>query len=219
MVEICQVLLVLLDARCPPLHYPPSLHAYLSSYRPPRKVIFVLTKVDIVGHQLVSLWKDYLRKTYPTIRVVAAESYLEKATGEGNRRRSLREPHIPADLRRDLVQALKEVHDELCLPPQHIVSDASKMAKWKPSVVPTINWDAVLNAKDDDITFNQLRRSDTITGRDSYEETGEVEEFLSVGLIGATILWTIDRQLISEHTFRSTKCWQKLPAQRAVRKS
>lgn len=185
--EICQILLVLLDSRCPPLHYPPSLNAYLSSFRPPRKIIFVLTKVDISGPKRSFLWKEYLRKTYPHIRAISVENYLEKNAGEGQGKRVIKEPHIPVERRKDLVQALKEAHEELCTPPSYI-SDADKLAKWKPRVVPTIDWDAVLNAKEVDISHGDtIRPQDSTLDDQVNSESDSVEEYLSVGLIGMAL--------------------------------
>ncbi|EJD03778.1 P-loop containing nucleoside triphosphate hydrolase protein [Fomitiporia mediterranea MF3/22] len=183
--EICQVLLVLLDSRCPPLHYPPTLGSYLSSLRPPRKIIFVLTKIDITGPRRTSLWKEYLRRTYPDIRVVTVENYVEKSSGEGQGKRVKREPYIPAELRSELVEALKGTHQELCSPPPHIASDAKKLANWRPRVIDKINWNKVLNAVDSDVILARSTEAQDIGAEnDTHAETEKIEEFLSVGLIG-----------------------------------
>lgn len=76
--EISSILLVLLDSRCPPLHYPPSFHAYLSALRPARKIVLVLTKTDIVGPERVDSWKTWLRTKYPGCKVVGVESYRKQ---------------------------------------------------------------------------------------------------------------------------------------------
>ncbi|KAL5519146.1 hypothetical protein ACEPAH_829 [Sanghuangporus vaninii] len=184
-IEICEVLLVLVDSRCPPLHYPASLNAYLLSYRPLRKVVFVLTKVDITGPKRSYLWKEYLRKTYPSIRVVTVESYLKKDGGEGQGKRVIKEPYIPGELRSELVRTLREVHNELCTPPPHISSDANKLANWSPAVVPNIDWNAVLNATDSDITHDRPPLPTDADVEDSPDvESTRIKEFLSVGLIG-----------------------------------
>lgn len=74
--EISQIILVLLDSRAPLLHYPPSLAAYLSD----RRVILVLTKVDISGPARADAWSRYLTAHYPGLKVVQVESYIEKET-------------------------------------------------------------------------------------------------------------------------------------------
>jgi ribosome biogenesis GTPase A len=74
---------VLLDARCPPLHLPPSLVAYLQRFGR-RRTLLVLTKADLVPAPLVAAWAAWLRRTYEW-RVVATESYakLERLEGQG----------------------------------------------------------------------------------------------------------------------------------------
>lgn len=82
MTEISSILLVLLDTRCPPLHIPPSLYSYISSLRPPKQVIFVLTKTGVVGEECASSWRSWLAKRYPAYQVVLTESYRMKEGDE-----------------------------------------------------------------------------------------------------------------------------------------
>src|SRR5688572_6315837 len=74
--EISDIILVLLDSRCPTLHYPPSLERYLGD----RKVILVLTKVDITGPARVAAWIKHLRAKHPSLPIVQVESYIEKVS-------------------------------------------------------------------------------------------------------------------------------------------
>lgn len=103
---------MLLDSRCPLLHYPSSLSAYLSD----RKVILVLTKVDISGPARAEAWTAYLRTHYPGLRVVQVEAYVEKEARVGHQGRKLYEPHLPQGFRERLVEAIKEVHAEMLEP-------------------------------------------------------------------------------------------------------
>lgn len=188
MTEISQILLVLLDSRCPLLHYPPSLHKYLATFRPLRKVIFVLTKIDITGPERVARWTEYLKKRYPDIRVVHAESYQEKHAGEGRGKRKSFEPHLPSDLRRNLILALKEAHGELCVPPDSIAASAEKLAAWKPHVKKDVDWDAVLSGLHG-TTSHVTQPSEEATNDGSIApEAGDEEkvneEYLTIGLIG-----------------------------------
>ena len=145
----------------------------------------MLTKVDITGSERSGLWKEYLLKTYPNSRVVTVESYIEKSSGEGQGKRIIKEPHIPGELRSELVQALREAHNELYTPPPHVGSDANKLANWSPPVNPNIDWDAVLNAEDSDITHNRpLSPADAVGGESPDSDIIKTKEFLSVGLIG-----------------------------------
>lgn len=62
MTENSQVLLLLLDARCPPLHIPQSLRDYLQGTVPHKEVILVLTKCDLVDEDALGDWKIWLRQ-------------------------------------------------------------------------------------------------------------------------------------------------------------
>ncbi|CAL1695099.1 unnamed protein product [Somion occarium] len=147
--EISQILLILLDARCPLLHYPPSLSAYLSNPYLARRTrtILVLTKVDIVGPVRAEAWTRFLKQKYPNLRIVQVESYIEKSAGEGSGQRKHYEPHLPSTFRQTLVEALKETHAEFLEPPVRLKDFPEKLAKWKPSVKRNIDWDAVLHAR------------------------------------------------------------------------
>ncbi|KAG9314065.1 hypothetical protein JVU11DRAFT_4845 [Chiua virens] len=115
--EISQILLVLLDSRCPPLHLPPSLLAHLdiptslstqgdpgprnkqsSKFNTPRTIL-VLTKVDISGPARTAAWMSFLSSNYPGVSVVPVESYAS-LTGEQGRARY--EPHLPGTFREKL---------------------------------------------------------------------------------------------------------------------
>ncbi|KZS91691.1 P-loop containing nucleoside triphosphate hydrolase protein [Sistotremastrum niveocremeum HHB9708] len=173
--EISQILLILLDSRCPPLHYPPSLHAYLTSLRPARKIVLVLTKTDVVGEQRANAWAKWLRGKYPEVKVVQVESYRERVKGEGQGQRVSRDPHLPLDLRNDLFSTLRACHAEICEPPAAIRDNEEKLKTWKPRVRPDINWRAVGSPHDGP------RPKDREPGRDKEES---VPEFLTIGLIG-----------------------------------
>ena len=152
MTEISQILLILLDSRCPTLHFPPALVSFLASAAPPDRVrpILVLTKVDIAGPARADAWTRYLRARHPGLRIVHVESYVEKtfgpdATAEA-RKRAL-EPQLPSAFREALVDALREAHAELLQPPEEVRADARRLAKWKPRVKASVDWDAVLKAQ------------------------------------------------------------------------
>jgi len=192
--------LILLDSRCPLLHYPPSLASYLAGL-PNRKIILVLTKVDISGTDRANAWSDYLKKRYPHVRVVQVESYIPKELGpnnEGTSKRNRRfEPHLPHTFRERLVQALREVHQELLQPPEKIRGDEVKMKHWKPSVRGEVDWDGVLSARGDKVgqavggaIVPRPSAFDPTTEDgerpDETQDSAEVVEpdFLTIGLIG-----------------------------------
>ena len=136
--EISQIILVLLDSRCPLLHYPPSLHDYLANH----KVIFVLTKVDITGSACAEAWTDFLRAQYPETQIVRVESYIEKR-GNADQGHSRLEPHIPREFRDQLVEAIKVAHGALLEPPVNVRSNASRLQAWKAPVRRDINWETL----------------------------------------------------------------------------
>ncbi|TFY70544.1 hypothetical protein EVG20_g2451 [Dentipellis fragilis] len=184
--ELSQILLILLDSRCPLLHFPPSLSAYLSSVS--ARLILVLTKVDISGHVRASTWAQYLTAKFPGVRVVMVESYMQKASdpddGGGNvQGRPQYKPHIPETFKSRLIQAMKEIHAEMLQPPERIRHDEAKVKKWKPRVKLSVDWDAVMTAK----PRMHIQREDAPLARQNDEQEGDeyVEpEYLTVGLIG-----------------------------------
>ena len=79
--EASEILLILLDVRCPLVHFPPSLQDYVATLKPRKKCILVLTKVDLVPVVIADVWKSYLKKTFDN-EVITVESYIEHAKGE-----------------------------------------------------------------------------------------------------------------------------------------
>jgi hypothetical protein len=198
--EISQILLILLDSRCPLLHYPPSLASYLAGL-PNRKIILVLTKVDISGPDRAKAWSEYLKKRYPEVRVVQVEAYVPKELGpnnEGTSKRGKRfEPHLPQTFRERLIEALREVHQELLRPPPMVRGHEEKMKHWKPTVKADVDWAMALSACGDRVGQavggpvaprpTALESSADDQGLvDEKQEVAEVEEpdFLTIGLIG-----------------------------------
>lgn len=183
-VEISQIILVLLDSRCPLLHFPPSLSTYLSD----RKVILVLTKVDISGHERAASWTRYFNHHHPGLRIVQVESYTEKTESAQHQGRTMYEPHLPKDFRERLVQAIRDVHAEMMEPPEKIKGDIEKMKKWKPSVKTDIDWEAVLKAGGGQVGSivggASIPRPKPDDDDEAGESTDQVPEFLTVGLIG-----------------------------------
>lgn len=152
--EISQIILVLLDSRCPLLHFPSSLSTYLSVSN--IRIILVLTKVDISGAARAEAWTTYFTTTYPGIRVVQVESYTQKESRTGNERQGRKqyEPHLPDTFRERLVSTIKDVHREMLIPPEAPVKVKDKdgwRKKWRPGVKTQVNWESVLKAGGDKV--------------------------------------------------------------------
>ena len=181
--EISQILLVLLDSRCALLHYPPSLHTYLTNLRPPRKLIFVLTKVDISGSVRSSLWMNWLSGRFPGAQIVPAESYSHGISGASRDKQRL-EPYFPVELKTRLIEALQKAYTELCTPPLDMRTGLPRK-DWKPTVPQNIDWSKFFGTSGygdhDEIrsALSNQRRSNT--------ENSECE-YLTVGLIGALLV-------------------------------
>ncbi|KAF9225464.1 P-loop containing nucleoside triphosphate hydrolase protein [Gyrodon lividus] len=149
--EISQILLVLLDSRCPPLHLPPSLATYLNIPTSPSqtaagtteptsaqstsrrkkslsvesnapRIVLVLTKVDISGPARTASWTSFLNAYYPGVPVVAVEAYAPLATGSNSQGRIRYEPCLPGTFRETLVGTLREVHAQMLQPPEWITA-------------------------------------------------------------------------------------------------
>jgi ribosome biogenesis GTPase A len=72
------ILLVLIDVRCPPLHFPPSLQEYISSLQPRKEVILVLTKCDLIPVNVKDAWVRWCKHEWEEKKgweVVEVESY------------------------------------------------------------------------------------------------------------------------------------------------
>lgn len=199
MTEISQILLILLDARCPTLHFPPALSTYLSSVSNATRLrtILVLTKVDIVGPERAAAWERDLQKRFPGVRVVQVESYVEKHHPDthggmtaGSRR--AHKPYLPSAFRAALVDALRATHSELLEPPEEVKAKPERLAKWKPRVKAQVNWNAVLQAHGGQVGMtvggaaapkpDKTAAEDHADGEHTDEETEP--EFLTVGVIG-----------------------------------
>ncbi|CAO1632667.1 unnamed protein product [Jaminaea pallidilutea] len=137
-----QIVLVLLDSRCPLLHLPAALERYLQRFAR-RRVILVLTKKDIVGNEVAQGWKDYLESKYEEWPVVASESYarLERLEGQGSRTRLT--PYLSESSRKDLIAAIRQVHAKLLTPPPAIQQDTDKLEAWEAPCSSDVDWSSL----------------------------------------------------------------------------
>lgn len=184
MTEISQIILVLLDSRCPLLHYPASLAVYLKD----RKHILVLTKVDIVGPERADEWLAYFKKHYPSLQVVPVESYAEKQATIVHQGRKQYQPSLPDSFRERLVDAIKKAHQELLDAPPVKGKKGVRIGKVKE----TIDWATVRSARGGKVGTivggaSEIRAPIDDADHEGLEEgSEEIAEpvFLTVGLIG-----------------------------------
>lgn len=231
--EISQIVLILLDSRCPLLHYPPSLESYLSSpHLSKKRTILVLTKVDISGAVRAEAWITYFQRRYPHLQIVQVEAYAEKATSSASGSRKMYEPYLPSAFRQTLVDALKETHAELLEPPERIRDVPEKLATWTPPVKREVDWEAVLHARGGKVgtavggVAAPRAKEDIVTEAEAgkmkeqdAEDTEDVEpEFLTIGLIGTSSL-SFKYVLYVIMNSRSTQCRKVFSTQCTVRHS
>ncbi|PIL31736.1 hypothetical protein GSI_06440 [Ganoderma sinense ZZ0214-1] len=197
--EISQIILILLDSRCPTLHFSPALSSYISSipHSSRLRTILVLTKVDISGPDRAAAWTTYLNALYPGMRVVQVESYTEKypdAGGSSSARKKQYEPHLPSAFRQTLVNVLRETHAELLEPPPAVKNNPERLATWRPKTKSAVDWDAVLKAYGGQVGSAvggaaapkpiKMDPGDQDDADDQTEEDDSEPEFLTIGLIG-----------------------------------
>jgi hypothetical protein len=194
--EISQIILVLLDSRCPLIHFPPSLSTLVSD----RKVILILTKVDISGPVLVEAWIAYLAARFPAFRIVQVESYVKQEEGVAHQGRAKFQPHLPKLFRDRLgrvkcilwrkeltmfiffaVDALKDVHAEMLEPPDRIRDDPAKLRNWKPALRTTVDWEGLRKADGSQVG---VVGDEIVSLEDDAQQPDQEPAFLTVGLIG-----------------------------------
>lgn len=67
--ELCDILLVIVDVRFPTLMFPPSLYDFVR-HELNKNIIICLNKVDLVEAPVVLAWRKYFEEKYPTIKTV-----------------------------------------------------------------------------------------------------------------------------------------------------
>ena len=191
------IILVLLDSRCPPLHLPPFIASYHSlpgastdtvsdtiGKSKMTNVIIVLTKVDISGPAHAAAWTSYLNTQYPGVPVVPVEAYAPKTADPGGKPqgRVRYKPHIGGTFRERLVHVLKDLHARVLIPPDRVRQDKEKEKDWISRMRADIDWERVMNA-----TAARVERIDDSTGPNSGNPEDMESKFLTVGLIGMSI--------------------------------
>ncbi|KPJ00417.1 Guanine nucleotide-binding protein-like 1 [Papilio xuthus] len=67
--EMCDVLLLIVDVRFAGMMFPPSLYEYVVKHEK-KDMILVLNKIDLVPASVVAAWKEYLMNRCPGLKVV-----------------------------------------------------------------------------------------------------------------------------------------------------
>lgn len=167
--ELSPILLVLIDIRCPPLHFPPSLQEYILSHQQTsrKEVVLVLTKCDLVSPEVRSQWEAWCRREWgrhgwdivsleayrrekraqgasPALHTLPLASLRFDATSTTTGTRSVLKSYIPPSSLVNLVEAIKRAHTRLITPPPAVAEDPARLAKWTPRVRSSIDWDKLV---------------------------------------------------------------------------
>ena len=89
----------------------------------------------------------------------------------GSRKRY--EPNIPTDDLESLVDALKRAHENLLSPPAHIQAAPDKLARWRPRVRRTVDWNAVITSRESNVgqsPYDGIQESSMLTYGDLVAE-------------------------------------------------
>uniref|UniRef100_A0A2A4JVQ8 Guanine nucleotide-binding protein-like 1 n=1 Tax=Heliothis virescens TaxID=7102 RepID=A0A2A4JVQ8_HELVI len=66
--EMCDILLLIVDVRYAGMMFPPSLYTYIQEQN--KHMILVLNKIDLVPPSVVAAWRQYLSGRYPALSVL-----------------------------------------------------------------------------------------------------------------------------------------------------
>ncbi|KDN36770.1 P-loop containing nucleoside triphosphate hydrolase protein [Tilletiaria anomala UBC 951] len=201
-VDRVQILLVLLDTRCPPIHLPPSLEDYLfrQGHTRRRRTVLVLTKVDLVTADVAAVWQAWLKQKYPQWQVVLTSSYVQREAHEGQGSRIRFQSSISPESRIALIDAIQTAYNKLVEPPEHMSKDPDALRRWHHEQssqdegrrLGSIDWDTLRNQAHEETRAGmegaQASRhvSDPAVckGCDTSAAVGHLGADLCIGLIG-----------------------------------
>ncbi|WWC72532.1 uncharacterized protein I206_106494 [Kwoniella pini CBS 10737] len=188
--ESSNILLLLLDSRCPLLHCPPSLRSYLQNLKSQKEIILILTKSDLVDPAALEGWRDWVRSWWGQegVQVVSVRAYNVELLNGGKVRHR---PDIPQDSLEELIIALQTAHDRLLQPPEWAKSNPEKLKDWKPSVRASVDWSSLIHEEYPfDIATSQANQENTSDGQTEIDAPSSstvrdpAQEPLTIGLIG-----------------------------------
>lgn len=73
-VELSDIILFVVDARHPVLHFPPTLYDYVTNEMK-KSLVLVFNKIDLVDQQTLEAWKKYFTDRYPELVTAGFSCY------------------------------------------------------------------------------------------------------------------------------------------------
>ncbi|XP_013137797.1 PREDICTED: guanine nucleotide-binding protein-like 1 isoform X2 [Papilio polytes] len=127
--EMCDVLLLIVDIRYAGMMFPPSLYEYVKQQK--KNMILVLNKIDLVPASVVAAWKEFLLKKYPDLKIV----YFTSCPGYNLRGSTSDRTGLQIRRRRGkqrmCVEGAMKIY-EACM---EIVNDEIDLSTWKLKII------------------------------------------------------------------------------------
>ena len=86
--EMSDILIVVVDARHPVIHFPPSLYRWIKEDLG-RQMVLVINKADLVSDRVLAAWEEYFQRRFPGLHVARFSCY-PRAKGEEKGQEGLR---------------------------------------------------------------------------------------------------------------------------------
>ncbi|KAK9761931.1 hypothetical protein K7432_012793 [Basidiobolus ranarum] len=184
-IEISDIILIVVDARHPVLHFPPALYRYVVDELK-RSLVLVFNKVDLVNDTTLEAWKQYFQQQFPDLHIASFSSYehlgdLDDVNQKTKGQRSVRRKYRALGIK-DVLKACRTV------------SITKKNVE--------IDWDEVIGQlkeetleeefdsdESDDSDENDSKHIDELAGNLENvtldeQETSPSSDYITLGLVG-----------------------------------
>eukprot|EP00842_Homolaphlyctis_polyrhiza_P002365 jgi/Hompol1/3129/HPOL_006365-RA len=106
-VEASDIILFVVDARHPILHFPPTLYDYIVNELG-KKLVLVFNKIDLVPHSIIHEWEIYFKNRFPDLLTASFSCYPKQQQKARKPRRTKRYAYADGVLQ--VIQACRDVH-------------------------------------------------------------------------------------------------------------
>lgn len=176
--ELSDILLVIVDARFPNLHFPPSIFAYVHKVIK-KKVVIVLNKIDLVESEVVLAWKLYFEEKYKEIKVILFTSYPSyNLRGSNENKQGLK-----IRRRRGKMKMASEGAMEVYQACSSIVKDQVDLSSWLNKIKNEMSGPDANSDDENEIEIERVEEED-VKEFDFEEHELYAHGILSIGTIG-----------------------------------